>query len=168
MMSQLQDFIATIEGTAIADSIRESDVLFPLIESIHVIAISLVVGSILVLDLRLLGLASAQRPVNRLAREILPVTWGAFAIAVVTGLLLFISNATKYLANGYFDAKLCLIAAAGLNMMIFHGISARDMAKWEHETATPASARIAGALSILIWIAVVACGRMIGFTMDSL
>lgn len=171
-MSQFQEsvaaFVAVIEGTAIADSIRESDVLFPLIESIHVIAISLVVGSILTLDLRLLGLASLQRPVNRLTGSILPVTWGAFAMAVVTGLLLFISNASKYLANGYFDAKLGLIAAAGLNMMIFHGISARDMAKWEQEKAMPISVRVAGALSILIWIAVVACGRMIGFTMDSL
>jgi tryptophan-rich sensory protein len=168
MMSQLQDFVAAIEGSAIADSIRENDVLFPLIESIHVIAISLVVGSILVLDLRLLGVASLQRPVNRLANSILPVTWGAFAVAAVSGLLLFISNASKYLANGYFDAKLCLIAAAGLNMMIFHGISAREMAKWDHEKATPVSAWVAGALSILIWIAVVACGRLIGFTMDSL
>lgn len=168
MMSQFQDFVAAIEATALADSIRESDVLFPFIESIHVIAISLVVGSILVLDLRLLGFASLQRPVNRLTNSILPVTWGAFAFAVVTGLLLFISNASKYLANGYFDAKLCLIAAAGLNMMIFHGIGAKDMAKWEQQKSTPMPARIAGALSILIWIAVVACGRMIGFTMDSL
>jgi hypothetical protein len=167
-MSQLQDLVAAVEGSAIADSIRESDVLFPLIESIHVIAISLVVGSILVLDLRLLGVASVQRPVNRLASSILPVTWGAFGIAAATGLLLFVSNASKYLANGYFDAKLCLIAAAGLNMMVFHGVSAREMATWAHEEATPVSARVAGALSILIWIAVVACGRLIGFTMDSL
>jgi tryptophan-rich sensory protein len=168
MMSQLQDFIAAIEGTAIADAIREGDTLFPFIESVHVIAISLVVGSILVLDLRLLGFASLQRPVHRLTHAILPVTWGAFALAVITGMLLFSSNASKYFANGYFDAKLCLIAAAGLNMMVFHGISARDMAKWEQEKATPMSARIAGALSILIWIAVVACGRLIGFTLDSI
>jgi tryptophan-rich sensory protein len=167
-MSQLQDFVAAVEGTAIAESIRESDVLFPLIESIHVIAISLVVGSILVLDLRLLGFASLQRPVNRLTNSILPVTWAAFAIAASTGLLLFISNAGKYLANGYFDAKLCLIVAAGLNMLVFHFISAREMAMWEQEKSAPVSARVAGALSILIWIAVVTCGRLIGFTMDSL
>jgi uncharacterized membrane protein len=168
MMALLQDFAAVVENIGIAESIRESEVLFPFIESIHVIAICLVVGSILTLDLRLLGFASLQRPVSRLTAAILPVTWGAFTVAVMTGLLLFISNASKYLANGYFDAKLCLIAAAGLNMMVFHGLSARDMAQWEQRKSSPVSARVAGALSILIWIAVVACGRMIGFTMETL
>lgn len=167
-MALLQDFAAVVENIGIAESIRESEVLFPFIESIHVIAICLVVGSILTLDLRLLGFASLQRPVSRLTAAILPVTWGAFTVAVISGGLLFISNASKYLANGYFDAKLCLIAAAGLNMMVFHGLSARDMSQWEQRKSSPVSARVAGALSILIWIAVVACGRMIGFTMEAL
>ncbi|WP_426435412.1 hypothetical protein [Bradyrhizobium genosp. P] len=114
-MSYIQDLIVFFEDSSIADSIRENDTLFPTIESIHVIAICLVVGSILVLDLRLLGLASMNRPVGRLTRAILPVTWGAFAIAASSGFLLFISNATKYLANGYFDAKIILICTAGLN-----------------------------------------------------
>jgi hypothetical protein len=87
--------------------------LFPFIESVHVVAICLVVGSIFALDLRLLGFASVGRPVSRLANAILPVTWAAFAIAATSGFLLFISNATKYLANGYFDAKIILICAAG-------------------------------------------------------
>ncbi len=84
------------------------------------------------------------------------------------GFLLFISNATKYLANGYFVAKIILICAAGLNMIIFHGISAKDLPQWEKEPSPPLRARLAGALSILLWIAVVACGRWIGFTMQEL
>jgi hypothetical protein len=168
MMSQLSDLVAFLEDSGIAEAIRENDTLFPLIESVHVIAICLVVGSILALDLRLLGLASVHRPVGRLANAILPVTWGAFAIAATSGFLLFISNATKYLANGYFDAKIILICAAGLNMIIFHAIGARDMPQWESEVRPPLSARIAGGLSILLWIAVVACGRWIGFTMEVL
>jgi hypothetical protein len=127
-----------------------------------------VVGSILVLDLRLLGLGSVHRPVSRLTAAILPVTWGAFTIAVTSGSLLFISNATKYLANGYFVAKIFLICAAGLNMIIFHSISAKDLPQWEKEPLPPLRARLAGALSILLWIAVVACGRWIGFTMEAL
>jgi len=127
-----------------------------------------VVGSILVLDLRLLGFASVGRPVSRLANAILPVTWGAFAIAATSGFLLFISNASKYLANGYFDAKLILICVAGLNMIVFHAIGARDMPQWESRGQPPLPARAAGALSILLWIAVVTCGRWIGFTMQAL
>ncbi len=167
-MSQFQDLIAYFEDSGLAESIRENDVLFPLIESAHVVAICLVVGSILVLDLRLLGLASIHRPVSRLTAAVLPVTWGAFAVAATSGFLLFISNATKYLENGYFVAKILLICAAGVNMIIFHGISAKDLPQWEKEPMPPLRARLAGVLSILLWIAVVACGRWLGFTMREL
>lgn len=167
-MSLFPDVIAYFENSAVGDAIRENDLLFPTIESVHVVAICLVVGSILVLDLRLLGVASLQRPVSRLTAAILPVTWGAFAIAATSGFLLFISNATKYLANGYFVAKMFLIAAAGINMLVFHWVSARDLPQWEQDASPPLRARLAGALSILLWIAVVACGRWIGFTMQVL
>jgi hypothetical protein len=167
-MSLFQDLIAYFEDSVVADAIRENDLLFPTIESVHVLAICLVVGSILVLDLRLIGFASVQRPVSRLANAILPVTWGAFAVAATSGFLLFISNATKYLANGYFVAKMFLICAAGVNMLVFHWISARDLPRWEKDISPPLRARLAGAFSILLWIAVVACGRWIGFTMQAL
>jgi hypothetical protein len=165
-MHLLYALISYFEDGALADNIRENDLLFPLIESVHVLSICLVVGSILVVDLRLLGLASVNRPVSRVANGILPLTWGAFAIAVASGSLLFISNATKYLENGYFVAKILLICAAGLNMAVFHAISARDLPKWENEKTLPLSAQLAGGLSILLWVSVVTCGRWIGFTMQ--
>jgi hypothetical protein len=166
MMQPFLDLIAYFENSALADNIRENDLLFPLIESMHVVAICLVVGSILFVDLRLLGLASVHRSVSRVTNGILALTWSAFVVALASGGLLFISNATKYLENGYFIAKILLICAAGVNMAIFHGISAKDLAKWEHETRLPLPARLAGGLSILLWVAVVACGRWIGFTMQ--
>jgi uncharacterized membrane protein len=164
-MLQLQELISYFENSALADNIRENDLLFPLIESVHVVSICLVVGSILVVDLRLLGLASLDRSVSRVTRGILPLTWFAFTVAVASGSLMFISNATKYLENGYFIAKLLLIGAAGLNMVIFHAISARNQPQWENQARLPLQARLAGGLSILLWISVVACGRWIGFTM---
>ena len=166
MMLQLQGLISYLENSALADNIRENDLLFPLIESVHVLSICLAVGSILVVDLRLLGLASTDRPVSRVTQGILPLTWGAFVVAVASGGLMFISNAAKYLGNGYFIAKILLIGAAGLNMVIFHAINARDLPKWENDPRLPLSARLAGGLSILLWVAVVACGRWIGFTMQ--
>jgi hypothetical protein len=165
-MHLLYALISYFEDSALADNIRENDLLFPLVESVHVLSICLVVGSILVVDLRLLGLASINRPVSRVANGILPLTWSAFAVAVASGSLLFISNATKYLENGYFVAKILLICAAGLNMVVFHFISARDLPKWEKEKTLPFSARLAGGLSILLWVSVVTCGRWIGFTMQ--
>jgi uncharacterized membrane protein len=165
MMVPLHDVVAFFEQNALADAIREDDLLFPLIESVHVLAICLVVGSIAVVDLRLLGFASTRRPVGRLMQAILPVTWGAFALAVVAGGLLFTSHATQYLANGFFLAKLALIALAGLNMALFHFITAKDLSRWENDTLPPLLARFSGGASLLLWISVVACGRWIGFTM---
>jgi hypothetical protein len=164
-MMHISDVISYAETSALADAIRENDVLFPLIESVHVVAICLVVGSILVVDLRLLGWASLRRPVSQVIAGVLPLTWSAFVVAVGAGGLLFISNATKYLDNGFFVAKLLLIAMAGLNMLIFHVVGARDLPKWDSAVKPPSSARLAGAISILLWVAVVACGRWIGFTM---
>jgi hypothetical protein len=166
MMSWPEDLISYFENSGLADSIRENDLLFPLIESVHVLSICLVVGSILAVDLRLLGLASVHRSVSRVTQGILPLTWCAFIVAVASGSLMFISNATKYLGNGYFVAKMFLICAAGLNMAIFHAISAKDLPRWENDARLPFRARVAGALSILLWIVVVACGRWIGFTMQ--
>jgi hypothetical protein len=167
MMPHFADLISYFENSSLADNIRENDVLFPLIESVHVLAICLVVGSILAVDLRLLGLASIHRSVSRVTHGILPLTWCAFVVAVGSGSLLFISNATKYLGNGYFVAKIFLICAAGLNMAIFHSISAKDLPRWENETRLPLAARLAGGLSILLWVAVIVCGRWIGFTMQA-
>ena len=165
-MQQLHALIAYFEDSGLADSIRENDNLFPWIESIHVLAICLVVGSILAVDLRLLGLASIKQPVRRVTRGVLPLTWCAFAVAIASGSLMFISNATKYLENGYFVAKMLLIGAAGVNMMVFHAISARDLPHWDGAVQPlPLRARVAGGMSILLWVAVVACGRWIGFTM---
>jgi len=164
-MLQPGDLISFLESSALADTIRENDLLFPLLESIHVLSICLVIGSIFAVDLRLLGLASVARPVSRVTRGILPLTWCAFVVAVASGGLMFISNATKYLGNGFFVAKLFLIGAAGLNMVIFHAISAKDLPLWENQPQPPLRARLAGGLSILLWVAVVACGRWIGFTM---
>jgi hypothetical protein len=165
MIPALRAWIGWLEQSDLAESIREDANLFPAIESLHVLAISLVVGTILVVDLRLLGLASRQRRLVDLTRSVLPLTWGAFAVAATSGSLLFISNAGHYLANGFFDAKMGLIALAGVNMALCHAIIGRNLAAWPADAALPPVARLSGALSLAVWIAVVACGRWIGFTM---
>jgi hypothetical protein len=166
-MSAIYDLISLAENSSLGDAIREDDNLFPLIETVHVIAISLVVGSISILDLRLLGVASLGRPVGRLTQGILPLTWGAFVVAALSGSLLFISHAGKYLENQYFLIKLALIAAAGLNMAVFHLITGKNLHQWENNPLPPLRARFAGGLSLLFWVSIVACGRWIGFTMPA-
>jgi hypothetical protein len=153
-----------LEDTAITTAIRENDILFPWIETIHVLAIVLVVGSISIVDLRLLGWASRDRQVNQLLREVLPLTWGAFAVAAIAGGLLFSSKAVDYAHNFFFQGKMILLALAGVNMAVFHAFGGRDIARWS-KAETPVTAKIAAGTSLMLWIAVVAFGRWIGFSM---
>jgi hypothetical protein len=153
-----------LEATPVATAIRESTWLFPTIETFHVLAIVLVVGTIMIVDLRLINVASRRRPVSELMSEVLPWTWIAFICAAITGSLLFSSSATKYMHDGPFVYKMVLLLVAGVNMAIFHLGSYRKVAIWDSAAMTPTGARIAGGLSLLIWVTVVALGRWIGFT----
>jgi len=162
----LDSALQFVENTPIATAIREGESLFPWIECVHVLALTLVIGSIAIVDLRLIGWRSRERSVLETTAEALPVTWGAFALALVTGGLMFSSNAPAYAHNGYFQAKMLLIALAGVNMAAYHLFVARDSASWHTAASTPLKARIVGGLSLLLWIGVVACGRWIGFTIN--
>jgi hypothetical protein len=159
----LNRLLTALENLPFAVAIVEGESLFPWIETLHVIAIVTVVGTISVVDLRLLGIQAHMASARRLMAQLLPVTWIAFSIALATGVLMFASKATKYAANGPFQAKMLLLLLAGANMALFHIITHRHMTVWD-VGKTPPSAKLAGALSLILWVAVIACGRWIGFT----
>lgn len=156
-----------LEYSPVGDFVAVSGWAFPGLESAHVISIALVVGSIAIMDLRLLGVASRSCAVTELSRETLPWTWIAFVLAAITGGLLFCSNASGYAANPFFQWKMVLIILAGVNMAIFHFFTWRTVHEWDVDCAVPTAGKIAGALSLIFWIAVVTCGRWIGFTLSS-
>src|SRR5579884_3956666 len=104
--------IAWLESSQVADGIRNSLYLFPLIESFHVFGLTLVFGTIAIIDLRLLGLTSPGRPFSRVASDVLKWTWAAFGLTVSTGLLMFSTNAGVYYHNSFFRAKMLLLALA--------------------------------------------------------
>ncbi len=163
---ELDGLLRALEATFVATAVRENESLFPWIESVHVLAIALVFGCIAIVDLRLLSLASLDRALSRLTADVLPCVWTAFAFAVVTGALLFASNATVYVHNTYFLAKFAFMALAGVNMLAFHFYVGREMAQWGTPFQDPPlQARVVGAVSLLFWVGVIACGRMVGFTL---
>jgi hypothetical protein len=153
-----------LESTAIATVIRESGSWFPWVESIHVIGLTLVVGSIVILDLRLIGATSSRESLRRLTNELLPLTWVAFAVSAITGLLMFASNAVRYAGNTFFVLKMALLLLAGLNMLFFHFRTQRNAQHWDSDVTPPLAAKFAGAASITFWVGIVAFGRWIGFT----
>jgi hypothetical protein len=150
-----------LEGLPIAAHIGETW-WFPFLESIHVLAATFLVGSILMVDLRLLGLAARNHAVSRLAREVLPWTRSAFAIAALAGLGMFISQANRYVDNRAFQVKAGLLILAGINMAVFHLVTVRSIAQWDTAAATSAAAKFAGACSLLLWIGIMLAGRWIG------
>jgi hypothetical protein len=151
------------QDTAVSTAIRETTWLFPSIETAHVLALTLLVGTIAIFDLRLLGWTSQRRAVTHLAKEVLPWTWGSFVVAVVSGALLFVSKAVHYYGNVAFRIKIGFLLLAGLNVLLFETVVFRSVARWDRTIPTPAAARRAGALSLVFWIGVVVAGRWIGF-----
>ena len=160
----LHSVLQSVYDSSLSISIRQVDILFPGIESLHVIAITFVLGTIAIVDLRLIGYASHRRSANRLIHELLPFTWVAFAAAVITGSLMFASKSIDYAENVPFLWKMGVLAAAGINMVIFHLGIYRRIGDWDETFPVPLAARLAGFTSLALWASVVFLGRWIGFT----
>jgi uncharacterized membrane protein len=166
-LQSINAFLETLQATSLAVFIHKKPWAFTTVEVVHVFAVSLVFGTIAIVDLRLLGLASTKRPFVELSRKVLPFTWAAFVVAVIAGLLLFIGRAADYFVNPVFWIKMALIAAAGVNMAIFEFITVRDVQKWNLDPTPPPAAWRAGGISIACWVLVIFFGRLIAFTLPT-
>ena len=159
--------LGALEASGLGQAMRHWLWLYPAVEVVHLVGIGLLFGSIAVLDLRLLGL-SRRIPVRALAAHVLPWTAGSFLLIIPSGLLMFIAHATEFIESEVFVLKMLLILAAGVNAALFHTITYRTADVWDTEEMRklrpPPSARLAGALSLLLWIAVIACGRLLAYT----
>lgn len=156
--------VQSIEATAVGEWLRTSVKAMPFVEALHVLAAATVFGTVLVVDLRLLGALDAHRPFTRVSHELMRWTWTAFVVAALTGAAMFAANAVTYYHNTAFKLKLVALLAAGLNMGVFEGLTAKTATAWNDAARTPSAARTAAALSILIWVTVIFLARWIGFT----
>ena len=152
-----------LQNTPFATGIRQSDLLFPLIEGSHIMALALSVGLILVFDLRLLRLAFAAEPVSRIMEQFVPLSLPGFAAMFITGVLLFIAQAEKVYQNTFFRFKLALLVLAGLNALLYQLKFYPKMAEWDKSGVVPRGARLSGALSLIIWACVIALGRTMAY-----
>jgi hypothetical protein len=155
--------MGAIEMSALGQAMRQWLWLYPAVEIVHLVGIALLVGSIIVLDLRLLGL-SRTLPVRRLASHVLPWSAAGLALILPSGLAMFVAHATDLMGNPVFVLKICLIMAAGINAAAFHAGVFRGAAAWDVDATPPLTARAAAALSLLLWISVIACGRLLAYT----
>lgn len=162
----LSVFFTELQNSWLGVWINTGGATYPTIEVFHVISLCLVFGTILIVDLRLIGVASMSRPFTRVAHDLLHLTWISFVVAVITGSLLFVANAGSIYSNLAFQIKMVLLVLAGLNMLVFELITARTAGAWDLASPPPNAARIAGLLSIALWIGVIISGRLIGFTIE--
>lgn len=152
-----------LQNTPFATGIRQSDLVFPLIEGSHIMALALSVGLILIFDLRLLRMAFAAEPVSRIMEQFVPLSLPGFAGMFVTGVLLFIAQAEKVYQNTFFRFKLALLVLAGVNALFYQLKFYPKMAEWDKSGEVPWGARISGALSLIIWACVIALGRTMAY-----
>ena len=146
-----------------ASGVKESSWQFPVIESIHSLGLSVMLWPAALLDMRLLGIFMKRRPASRVASQFLPWVWAGFVTMVLTGAILFASEAVKCYNSPFFRTKVILLVLAGVNALVFHTSVFRDVASWDEVSATPWRAKLAGACSLAIWIGVVAMGRALAY-----
>ena len=156
----LLPFFQWLENTPGSVYIRESLLFYPLVETTHVLALCLFLGMIAMLDLRLVGVGLRGVPVSEVAGRFLPLALSGFVLMAISGTLLFYSGPVKAAANIFFRVKMLLIMLTGLNALLFHFTIYKRVAVWDTAPSPPARAKLAGALSLVLWSGVVICGRM--------
>lgn len=152
-----------LASTASSVALRESLYAYPLVESTHVWTLAVFVGLAAVLDLRLLGLALRRVPVTELVRRLVPWLVGGFAVMIVSGALLFYAVPVRTYQSVWFRSKMVFLILAGLNAWLFHSGAYRTVASWDLAVTIPRKAKLAGAVSLMLWAAIILSGRFIAY-----
>lgn len=152
-----------VDDTSWSAQLLASERLWMLLEGTHVLTLMLFAGSILFVDLRLLGLVFRETPVSKVADTILPYTIGGFIVMIITGLGLFFANPIEYYYNLVFRLKIGFLVVAAINIFIFHHRVQRDRAAWDAQGKPPVKARAAAATSLALWICIIFAGRFVAY-----
>ena len=155
-------WLVWLELSGLGEAMRRSEWLYPIVEIFHITGFVILVGAVVMFDLRVLGFGR-ELPVSALARHLLRWSWAALALVLPAGVMMFTAHATEFATNPAFQVKLALLALAVTNVGFFHLGPYRTVRAWEGSAEAPGTARAAAALSIAIWIAVIICGRLIAY-----
>jgi Family of unknown function (DUF6644) len=159
MISLPLSFFKWCEQGRIGTDIRESSWIFPVIEAVHLIGLGFVAGAVLVVDLRLLGLGLSRQPADQLAEDVEPWLIGSITLMIVTGVLLFLSEATKCYYSGPFWIKMICL----LSVLIFTFTIRRHVIRTRGDATHPILAKLIALVSLGLWFGVGWGGRWIGF-----
>ena len=157
------DFFAQLAENPWSIDLHESQYAYSIIESLHVWTMAVFFGVIAMVDLRLLGITMRKVPVSEIAHRVLPWAVGAFVIMVITGIFLVFAIPLRSYQSIFFRTKMVLLVLAGLNIWLFHSRVFPKLAGHDTDALLPRQARIAGAVSLSLWIGVIVLGRMIAY-----
>ena len=156
------DLFAWLETTAVANAIRTVPWIYPALESAHYLGLAMLVGGIMLIDLRLLGFARMLPLASMFG--LLRFVWAGFIVNAISGSLIFVYGASNFSGNPAFRLKLVLMLLAGINAMIFTLAAARSGGSWVDAGRTPASIKLVATASFLLWLGVVTAGRWMAYT----
>jgi hypothetical protein len=151
-----------VEQLAFAKAMREWLWLYPGVEIVHIIGFTILVGSVVMFDLRVLGLSKGIS-VRALSRHLLPWSAAALVLIVPTGSLMFSAHASDFIGNRAFQVKMLLLFAAGLNAVFFRTGPYQTVKAWDVAVPAPWVAKISVGVSILLWFAIISCGRLLAY-----
>jgi hypothetical protein len=154
-----------LEGTPTGVYVRESMYGFPILVAIHILTLTMSVGTLIWFDLRLAGVSMLRYPISKMYRRLMSWTLVGFCVMFISGALLFTGFATKAYGNVYFRIKLAAMVFAGINALFYHLVTERQIARWNQAARPPTAVRLAGIISIVLWASVVMAGRMMSYTM---
>jgi len=160
-MSLLQ-FCEWLAQTPGSIALHESLLVYPIVESVHVLTLCLFIGTTVLLDLRLLGVAMRRVPASQVV-GLLKWTRAGFVVMVISGALLFYAIPVTTYLSIFFRLKMAMMLLAGCNAGLFHWTIYRSVAYWDLHPLPPLRARLAGGLSLVLWTGVIVAGRMIAF-----
>ena len=159
----VNSFLQWLQDSSFSAALRDSTWAEPVIETIHVLTLTVFLGFTVLLDLRLLGFAMRHRRVTEVFKELNPPIIGAFLMMLATGVLLFCGDPVAFYGTIFFRAKMIMLILAVLNILVFSSTLGRRMGEWEQNPKTPAMAKLAAVLSLVLWAAIVAAGRAIAY-----
>ena len=157
-----------INETAFSQYLRESELAFPLTEAVHLIGLGISVGTIVWVDLRLMGKVMRDVRISEVVSRLQPWAIGGFTVMMLSGLLLFLGKPDNYYSTVAFKLKMLLLPLAGLNVLVFHRRVFPNVARWDEGVAAPWQGRMVGAVSMSLWIVIIVLGRWTAYFADPL
>lgn len=161
----LANFLQWLHDTQFSSTIRDSLWTEPIVETIHVLTLTLFLGFAILLDMRLLGVAMRRRRISEVLAQFNPWLFVGFAIMILSGTILFCGDPVAFYSTTFFKVKMIMLVMAGVNVLVFNATIGRRVAEWDLAASTPPAAKAAAVVSLVLWILIVAAGRGIAYAL---